>query len=322
MTGHLIGLADELAAGSRTALARAITLVESTRPDHRASTRTLLAQLPAARSAVRVGITGVPGSGKSTLIETLGLDLLERGHRLGVLTVDPSSTRTGGSVLGDKTRMPRLAGEERAFIRPSPTSGTLGGVTRTTAVSIRLLEAAGYDVILVETVGVGQSEVTVAGLVDTFLLLTLAGAGDRLQGIKKGVLELADVIAVNKADGAGATAARSAASELTGALHLLTGPAPPVLTCSGLTGDGIDALWSAVLAHRDQLGQDGLQHRRAAQQWALAQRMVADELDRRFRDSPAVAAIGAQVRESVLAGGLSAAAAADRLLLAFDTPGD
>ena len=317
-----IELAEELAAGSRTALARAITLVESTRPDHRASTRTLLAQLPAVDSAVRVGITGVPGSGKSTLIETLGLALVERGHRLGVLTVDPSSTRTGGSVLGDKTRMPRLAGEERAFVRPSPTSGTLGGVTRTTATAIRLLEAAGYDVILVETVGVGQSEVTVAGLVDTFLLLTLAGAGDRLQGIKKGVLELADVIAVNKADGAGVTAARSAASELTGALHLLAGAAAPVLTCSGLTGEGIDALWSAVLAHRNRLGPDGLRHQRAAQQWALAQRMVADELDRRLRDSPAVTAIGEQVRQAVLVGDLSAAAAADRLLLAFDRPGE
>ena len=242
-------LAADVVAGSRTALSRAITLVESTRADHRLAARALLAAIAEhAGGAVRVGISGTPGVGKSTFIEALGSSLTAAGHRVGVLAVDPSSVRTGGSVLGDKTRMPQLAADPNAYIRPSPTAGTLGGVARATAQTITLLEAGGYDVVLVETVGVGQSETTVAGMVDTFLLLGLARAGDQLQGIKKGVLEIADVVAINKADGEHALAAKAAARELAGALRLVhsggAGWVPPVLTCSALTGDGVTELWA------------------------------------------------------------------------------
>src|SRR5580692_4512625 len=246
---------DELAAAvrrrDRAALPRAITLVESTRPDHREQAQQLLlALMPDAGSAHHVGITGVPGVGKSTTIEALGMYLIERGHRVAVLAVDPSSTRTGGSILGDKTRMPRLAAHADAYIRPSPTSGTLGGVAKATRETIVLLEAAGFDVILVETVGVGQSEVAVANMVATFVFLTLARTGDQLQGIKKGVLELADIVAVNKADGEHAQEARRAARELAGALRLLGEPedgwATPVVTCSALTGDGLAEVWDLV----------------------------------------------------------------------------
>ncbi|CNW10806.1 arginine/ornithine transport system ATPase [Mycobacterium tuberculosis] len=212
------GLATAVRGGDRAALPRAITLVESTRPDHREQAQQLLLRLlPDSGNAHRVGITGVPGVGKSTAIEALGMHLIERGHRVAVLAVDPSSTRTGGSILGDKTRMARLAVHPNAYIRPSPTSGTLGGVTRATRETVVLLEAAGFDVILIETVGVGQSEVAVANMVDTFVLLTLARTGDQLQGIKKGVLELADIVVVNKADGEHHKEARLAARELSAA---------------------------------------------------------------------------------------------------------
>ncbi len=245
------GLAAEVLAGSRTALSRAITLVESTRADHRAASRELLIALaPSSGGAVRVGISGVPGVGKSTFVEALGGLLTAAGHRVGVLAVDPSSVRTRGSVLGDKTRMPTLAADPRAYIRPSPTAGTLGGVARATAQTITILEGGGYDVVLVETVGVGQSETTVAGMVDSFLLLGLARSGDQLQGIKKGVLEIADVVAINKADGDRVIEAKAAARDLAGALRLVRGHAgwiPPVLTCSGLTGDGVPELWQAVV---------------------------------------------------------------------------
>lgn len=215
-------LAAALRSGDRSALARAITLVESTRADHRERAQELLLELtPQAGSALHVGITGVPGVGKSTTIEALGMYLIEQGHRVAVLAVDPSSTRTGGSILGDKTRMAKLAVHPDAYIRPSPTSGTLGGVAKATRETIVLLEAAGYDVILVETVGVGQSEVTVSNMVDTFVFLTLARTGDQLQGIKKGVLELADIVVVNKADGEHAIEAKSAARELAAALRLI-----------------------------------------------------------------------------------------------------
>jgi LAO/AO transport system kinase len=278
------------------------------------------------RAAVaRVGVSGVPGVGKSTFIETLGTRLTAAGHRVGVLAVDPSSVRTGGSVLGDKTRMATLSVDPQAFIRPSPSAGTLGGVARATTQAMLVLEAAAYDVVLVETVGVGQSEVTVAGMVDTFLFLTLARTGDQLQGIKKGILEIADVVAVNKADAQGGEGheadARVAARELSGALRLVRGHAewaPPVVTCSALTGAGVDDVWQRVGAHREHLGVDGLAHKRAGQQLEFTWALVRDELDQRLRSSPGVAAVRDDVRRAVLSGGLPAPLAADRIVAAYD----
>jgi LAO/AO transport system kinase len=318
-------LVEGVRAGQRSAVSRAITLVESSRTDHRAAARELLAALPAG-GAVRVGISGVPGVGKSTFIEALGQHLTAAGHRVGVLAVDPSSVRTGGSVLGDKTRMAALSVDPDAYIRPSPTAGTLGGVARATAQAMHVLEAAGFDVVLVETVGVGQSEITVAGMVDTFLFLTLARTGDQLQGIKKGILEIADVIAVNKADSSGGPGdheaeARVAARELAGALRMVHGKgewAPPVVTCSGLTGTGVDDVWQRVLGHREHLGEAGLARKRAGQQLDFTWALVRDELAERLRRSPGVAAIRDEVRAAVLAGELAAPQAADRILAAYD----
>ena len=282
-------LLEGLRAGRRAQVARAITLVESTAPRHREAARELLTTLAADAAgrapAVRVGISGVPGVGKSTFIESLGGLLTAVGHKVGVLAVDPSSVRTGGSVLGDKTRMATLSADPNAFIRPSPSAGTLGGVARATTQAMAVLEAGGYDVVLVETVGVGQSEVTVAGMVDTFLFLTLARTGDQLQGIKKGILELADVIAVNKADPSDPSReqeARVAARELAGALRLVRGHAewaPPVVTCSGLTGARVDEVWDQVLMHRDHLGDTGIARKRAEQQLDFTWALVRDELD-------------------------------------------
>jgi LAO/AO transport system kinase len=319
MTEHL---ARDVVAGRRAAVSRAITLVESSRPEHRARARELLTRLPApGLPAVRVGISGVPGVGKSTFIEALGGRLTEAGHRVGVLAVDPSSQRTGGSVLGDKTRMPELAVDEHAFIRPSPSAGTLGGVARATSQAMLVLEAASYDVVLVETVGVGQSEITVAGMVDTFLFLTLARTGDQLQGIKRGILEIADVIAVNKADGEHEAEARVAARELAGALRMVHGKgawAPSVVTCSGQTGTGVDEVWARVMAHRDHLGVAGLADRRAHQQLDFAWALVRDELEQRLRRSAPVRAVRDEVREQVLRGELPAVEAADRIIAAYD----
>ncbi|MEZ5091488.1 methylmalonyl Co-A mutase-associated GTPase MeaB [Nocardioides sp.] len=329
-------LVEGVTAGRRAAVARAITLVESTRDDHRRQARELLRRLPAPEvPAVRVGISGVPGVGKSTFIEALGTLLTAQGHRVGVLAVDPSSTRTGGSVLGDKTRMGRLAADEHAYVRPSPTAGTLGGVARATQQAMLVLEAAGYDVVLVETVGVGQSEVTVAGMVDTFCFLTLARTGDQLQGIKKGILELADVIAVNKADGDREAEASSAARELSGALRLVHhldardgAPwVPSVLTCSALEERGVEEVWAQVLAHREHLGRDGLRSKRAVQQLEFTWALVRDELARRLTASPGVARVRGEVRDAVLAGAMPATEAADLLLAAYDetpraAPGD
>ncbi|MBM0124688.1 methylmalonyl Co-A mutase-associated GTPase MeaB [Pimelobacter simplex] len=322
-------LLDGLRAGHRATMARAITLVESTAPRHRETARELLLALAGEATtrtpAVRVGISGVPGVGKSTFIESLGGLLTAAGHKVGVLAVDPSSVRTGGSVLGDKTRMSTLSAHPNAFIRPSPSAGTLGGVARATTQAMAVLEAAGYDVVLVETVGVGQSEVTVAGMVDTFLFLTLARTGDQLQGIKKGILEIADVIAVNKADPddpAREQEARVAARDLAGALRLVRGHAewaPPVVTCSGLTGARVDEVWAQVLMHRDHLGADGLAHKRAEQQLDFTWALVRDELDQRLRHSAGVKAVRADVRAALLAGELTAPLAADRLLEAYDS---
>jgi len=316
-------------AGRRASVSQAITLVESSRPEHRTRARELLTELArpgehGRRRAARVGVSGVPGVGKSTFIEALGSRLTAEGHRVGVLTVDPSSVRTGGSVLGDKTRMTRLSADPMAYIRPSPSAGTLGGVARATVQAMAVLEAAAYDVVLVETVGVGQSEVTVAGMVDTFLFLTLARTGDQLQGIKKGILEIADVIAVNKADDVGGAdreqEARMAARELAGALRLVRGKgewAPPVVTCSGLTDVGVDDLWQRVLAHRDHLGEEGLAAKRARQQLDFTWALVRDELDQRLRLAPHVRRIRDEVRAAVLSGELPATVAADRILAAY-----
>ncbi|GAA1247070.1 methylmalonyl Co-A mutase-associated GTPase MeaB [Prauserella halophila] len=318
-------------AGDRGMLSRAITLVESAKPEHRSKAQELLVELlPHAGGARRIGITGVPGVGKSTFIDQLGTQLTEAGHRIGVLAVDPSSTRTGGSILGDKTRMARLAVDPSAFIRPSPTSGTLGGVARATRETIVLMEAAGYDVVLVETVGVGQSEVTVAGMVDCFLLLTLARTGDQLQGIKKGVLELADVIAVNKADGEHATDARRAARELSGALRMLYGSeatwTPPVLTCSGMSGDGLDEVWNRIGEHRAALESTGeLEAKRTRQRIDWTWAMVREQLLDRLGEDPGVQAVAGDVERGVREGTLTATLAAERILGAFgygfgDTP--
>ena len=318
-------LVDGVRAGHRAAVSRAITLMESSHPEHRAQARELLAALEApARPAVRVGISGLPGVGKSTFIETLGRRLTAAGHRLGVLAVDPSSQRTGGSVLGDKTRMPTLATDPDAYIRASPSAGTLGGVARATSQAILVLEAAAYDVVLVETVGVGQSETTVAGMVDTFLFLTLARTGDQLQGIKRGILELADVIAVNKADGDRKTEARVAARDLSSALRMVQGrdSAPTVVTCSGLTGEGVDEVWAKVLDHRGRLGPDGLAEKRSHQQLDFAWALVRDELEQRLRRSGPVRRVRAEVRDQVLRGELPAVAAADRILAAYDGEAD
>lgn len=311
--------AEAVASGDRAALARAITLMESRRPDHRAAARDLLqALMPRTGKAVRVGITGVPGVGKSTAIDTLGSMLTERGHKVAVLAVDPSSTRTGGAILGDKTRMARLATDPDAFIRPSPSSGTLGGVAAKTRETMLLCEAAGFDVILVETVGVGQSETAVADLTDFFLVLMLPGAGDELQGIKKGILELADMIAVNKADDADARA-KAAAAEYRAALRILS-PAsavwrPPVLTISGLTGQGLDEVWTKVLDHRSRLEATGeLVTKRRAQDTKWMWALVHERLHDRLAHDPALRRRVPEIERQIAAGTLSPTAGAEEIV--------
>ena len=261
-TPDITTLARRVRDGDRAMLARAITLIESKRADHQNKAHALVqALLPHAGEAIRVGITGAPGVGKSTSIDALGAYLTGKGHKVAVLAVDPSSTRTGGSILGDKTRMGRLAVDDNAFVRPSPASGTLGGVAAKTRETMLLCEAAGFDVVLVETVGIGQSETAVADMTDFFLALMLPGAGDELQGIKKGLVELADMIAINKADGDNLQRAKAAAAEYRAALHILTPRSPnwtpPVLTYSALTGNGIAELWAQVLAHRERMTKSG-----------------------------------------------------------------
>ena len=316
-------LAQGVLAGQRRALARAITLIESTRPDHREAAEALLHQLlPHTGRSVRIGITGVPGAGKSTFIEAFGLHVVDKGHRLAVLAVDPSSPRSGGSILGDKTRMEELSRDERAFIRPSPSGCTLGGVARRTREAMLVCEAAGFDVIVVETVGVGQSETAVADMVDMFLLLLVPGGGDDLQGIKKGIVELADAIVVNKAVGDLANAAQRAARDYTNALHLLTPAnaawAVPVLTCSALEHKGIDSVWEHVGKYKAAMENAGrFASRRSAQAQAWMWNEVAETLMQTLKDDPRVAQLLPTMERAVTEGNLAPGRAARQLVGSF-----
>ncbi len=316
-------LAAAIRAGDRRALARGITLVESTRPDHRAEAEGLLASLlPHTGGAVRLGISGVPGVGKSTFIEAFGLHVIGQGGKVAVLAVDPSSQRTGGSILGDKTRMEELSRHGRAFIRPSPAGTTLGGVARRTREAMLLLEAAGFDLVIVETVGVGQSETAVADMVDLFLLLLPPAGGDELQGIKKGIVELADLIVVNKADGDLVAAARHAVAEYRHALHMLRPASPhwrvPVLSCSAITGTGVPEVWEMVGRYRAALGPTGdIDRRRAEQARAWMWSEIRENLIAAFTADPSVKALLAETEADVAAGRLTPGMAAQRLLTRF-----
>ena len=326
-TYDLTTLVPAVRRGDRAALGQAITLAESRRPDHRALAQAMLLQLGSAdRETVRLGITGVPGVGKSTFIEAFGLNLIAAGHRVAVLAVDPSSSRTGGSILADKTRMQELSRNPQAFVRPSPAAGTLGGVTRSTRETMSIVEAAGYDVVLVETVGVGQSETAVADMVDFFLVLMLSGAGDEFQGIKKGVLELADLLAVNKADGANAVPAREAAARYRSALSMLSPKSatwrPPVVTCSGQNNAGLTEIWETVLQHRAALQQTGELHAlRAGQrrQWMWA--MVQDALLQALDGQAAVTHLRSEIEAKLDREETTPALGAEAILNAFRWPG-
>jgi LAO/AO transport system kinase len=305
--------------GERATLARAITLIESKRANHQKAARALVQDLlPHTGNAIRVGITGSPGVGKSTTIDALGTFLTAMGKKVAVLTVDPSSVRTGGSILGDKTRMARLANDPLAFVRPSPASGTLGGVGANTRETMLLCEAAGYEVVLIETVGVGQSETSVADMTDFFLALMLAGAGDELQGIKRGVIELADMLAVNKADGDNVARAKAAAAEYRTALHILS-PAsqhwsPPVMTYSALTGDGIEELWRNVTLHRERLTAAGeFAARRRMQQVKWMWAMLEGRLVERVKADAKLQTRLPEIERAVAAGTLSPSLAVDQI---------
>ena len=312
-------LARGVRAGDRTVLSRAITLIESKRVDHRQTAAALMqALVKDTGAAVRVGITGAPGVGKSTLIDALGSMLTEQERKVAVLAVDPSSRRTGGSILADKTRMARLANDPNAFIRPSPTSGTLGGVAAKTRETMLLCEAAGYGVVLVETVGVGQSEIAVADMTDFFLVLALPGAGDELQALKKGVVELADMIGVNKADGDNIARARLAAAQFSAALHILSPRSrnwsPPVVTCSALIGEGIPALWSHILDHRQRLTASGeLKARRGEQQVKWMWTMLEERLFAPLRSERALKSALPRIEVDVAAGRLAPASAVEKI---------
>lgn len=305
---------------NRLVMAKTITLIESTLPAHQETARAVMdALLPHTGKAVRLGITGVPGAGKSTFIESFGMMLTEKGLRVAVLAVDPSSPRTGGSILADKTRMEKLSVNEQAFIRPSPSSGTLGGVARKTRETMMICEAAGYDVIMVETVGVGQSEVAVASMVDFFLVLMIAGAGDELQGIKKGVLELADAITVNKADGDNIDRAKMARQQYSTAMHLLSPPSPdwstPVLMCSSLTGTGLAEIWDMVLKHRKIMEEKGELERKRHEQsrlwmWAL----VKEGMEEWFYKNAQVVNLLPLIEKEVVGGRITATSGAARIL--------
>ena len=311
---------------TRRGLARAITQVESRRADHQSEARKFLTSvMDRTGKAQRIGITGVPGVGKSTFIDAFGTMLTERGHRVAVLAVDPTSQRSGGSILGDKTRMARLSVNDQAFVRPSPAGDTLGGVARKTRESLLLCEAAGYDIILVETVGVGQSETVVADMVDFFLVLMLPNAGDDLQGIKKGVLEVADLIAVNKSD-IDPKAAKRAQRHYQNALHILepVDPdwSPPVVTCSGETAEGLPELWDTIDLHRRKTTESGVREkRRAEQQIKWMNELIQDGLMAAFRTHPDIRTELPRLKEAVGTGEVPASAAADQLLAAFGAEG-
>ena len=309
--------------GDRTSLGKALTLVESNRQEDREVVEDLLAQISSKTGeAHRIGITGVPGVGKSTFIEAMGTKLIELGHKVAVLAVDPTSSVSGGSILGDKTRMTYLANDLNAFVRPSPSSGTLGGVTRTTRESIALLESAGYDIVMVETVGIGQSETVVAEMVDIFLILMLPGAGDELQGIKKGVLELADMIAVNKTDGENEAKAFEAAKDYISALRL-TQPVtsnwmPPVVNCSSLTGKGLDEVWEKIQDHKKILETSGeWESRRRIQKLKWMWSIVEERLSSDLRANSSIMEQVPELEKTVLEGEISATVAAERLLEIF-----
>ncbi|MGE0846431.1 MAG: methylmalonyl Co-A mutase-associated GTPase MeaB [Flavobacteriaceae bacterium] len=311
--------AGAIAAGDRTVLARAITLVESRKAEHRALAAELIGMLMGETGgAVRIGISGPPGVGKSTLIDAFGSMLTEKGHKVAVLAVDPSSALTGGSILGDKTRMARLAVSDNAFIRPSPSAGTLGGVAGRTRETMLLCEAAGFDVVIVETVGTGQSETAVADMVDCFLVLLLPGGGDELQGIKKGIIELADILAINKAEGENAARARNTANEYRAALHILTPRdaawSPPVLMVSGLHGEGLDKLWETIGEHRARAGESGaLERRRRDQQVKWMWTMLDDRLHARLTADPAMRARLRALEAEVREGGRDASSAVEEI---------
>ena len=312
-------LAQGILASDRATVARAITLIESRRTDHQAAARNLVQDLlPHTGKAMRVGITGVPGVGKSTTIDALGTCLTGKGHKVAVLAVDPSSARTGGSILADKTRMARLASDPLAFVRPSPGGGTLGGVAAKTRETMLICEAAGYDVVLVETIGTGQSETAVADMTDFFLLLMLPGAGDEMQGLKKGVVELADMIAINKADGDNIPRATAAAAEYRAALHILSPRSahwsPPVVTYSALTGSGIPEIWATILQHRERAGATGeFAARRREQQVKWMWAMLDDRLHARLRSDPSVRAKLPRLEAAVAQGKLSPSVAVDEI---------
>jgi len=316
----LEALAERIRAQDRAALARAITLIESTKAEHRARAQELLqVLLPDTGKAHRIGITGIPGVGKSTMIDQLGMNLIGAGHRVAVLAVDPTSRRTGGSILGDKTRMSRLSASEQAFIRPSPTSGTLGGVARRTRETMLLVEAAGYDIVIVETVGVGQSETAVAEMVDFFLVLLLAGGGDDLQGIKKGIIEIADMIVINKADGDNIKRATRSAAEYQGALNLLTPVvpswSPPVLTCSAIDNRGLDALWEKIEEHKRIMTSTGtFLARRRTQAVTWMHDMLADRLMDELRSRPQIMTRLGQLEAEVRLGRLTPAMAVETVM--------